>query len=90
MRQALAVSGATERKREGIEHKLDRLRGWSRNRIERWLAQVEADQWCPQISHPPQALINRLNGGYNGFSIFTTRMGYLKAGFVEGSTAATR
>jgi len=44
MRQALAVSGATERKREGIEHKLDRLRGWSRNRIERWLAQVEADQ----------------------------------------------
>src|SRR6266478_2501826 len=47
---ALAVSGATERaaerRREGIEHKLDRLRrkGWSRNRIERWLAQVEADQ----------------------------------------------
>ena len=44
MRQALAVSGATERKREGIEHKLDRLRGWSRNRIERWLVQVEADR----------------------------------------------
>ncbi len=47
---ALAASGATkraaERTREGIEHKLDRLRwkGWSRNRIERWLVQVEADQ----------------------------------------------
>jgi len=47
---ALAVSGTTERaaerKRESIEHKLDRLRrrGWSRNRIERWLAQLEADQ----------------------------------------------
>ena len=47
---ALAISGitdrATERKREGIEHKLDRLRrkGWSRSRIERWLAQVEADR----------------------------------------------
>jgi hypothetical protein len=47
---ALAVSGTTERvaerKREGVEHKLDRLRrkGWSQNRIERWLAQVEADQ----------------------------------------------
>jgi len=46
----LAVRGASERaaerKREGIEHKLDRLRrkGWRRNRIERWLAQVEADQ----------------------------------------------
>jgi len=46
---ALASSGTTERaaerKREGIEHKLDRLRrkGWSRNRIERWLAQVETD-----------------------------------------------
>ena len=51
---------------------------------------VPVVQWCPQISHPSQALINRLNGGYNGFSIFTTRMGYLKAGFVEGSTAATR
>jgi hypothetical protein len=47
---ALAVSNtsrrAAERKRASVEHKLDRLRrkGWSRNRIERWLAQVEADQ----------------------------------------------
>jgi len=46
---ALAVSGTTERaaehRHEAIEHKLDRLRrkGWSRNRIERWLVQVEAD-----------------------------------------------
>jgi hypothetical protein len=47
---ALAVSNtsrrAAERKRASVEHKLDRLRrkGWSCNRIERWLAQVEADQ----------------------------------------------
>src|SRR5207245_139524 len=46
----LAASGAmeraAERTREGIEHKLDRLRrkGWSRSRIDRWLVQVEADQ----------------------------------------------
>jgi hypothetical protein len=35
-----------ERKRESIEHKLARLRrkGWSDNRIERWLAQVQGDQ----------------------------------------------
>jgi len=40
--------------------------------------------------HPRRGWVTRLNGGYNGFSIFTTRMGYLKAGLVEGSTAATR
>ena len=28
--------------------------------------------------------------GYNGFSMFTTRMGYLNAELVEGSTAVTR
>ena len=40
------IDRAAERNREGIEHKLYRLRrkGWSRARIDRWLAQVEADQ----------------------------------------------
>jgi hypothetical protein len=47
---ALGIAANTERsaerKHERIEHKLDRFRrrGWSHARIERWLAQVEADQ----------------------------------------------
>ena len=47
---SLAVSAgkdrAAERQQEGIDHKVDRLRrkGWSRNRIERWVMQVEADR----------------------------------------------
>ena len=41
-----ATERATQRKRKLIEHKLDRLRrkGWSRNRVQRRLAQVEADE----------------------------------------------
>jgi len=46
---ALGIAANTnraKRTRESIEHKLDGLRrkGWSRTRIQRWLAQVEADR----------------------------------------------
>ncbi|HEY4885829.1 MAG TPA: hypothetical protein VII08_19560 [Myxococcales bacterium] len=43
---AAKMDRIAEHNRESIEHKLDRLqrKGWSRTRIERWLAQVEADQ----------------------------------------------
>jgi hypothetical protein len=38
----------------------------------------------------PRSRRRRRDSGYNGFSILTIRMGYLKAGFLEGSTAVTR
>jgi len=52
----LAIADSRERMAHGkdlrIEHKLERIRrkGWSPNRIERWLSQVEADR-DRQIEH---------------------------------------
>jgi hypothetical protein len=52
-----AAHRAALRKEEFIERKLDRLRrkGWSGNRVERWLAQVEADAKATAERHANEA-----------------------------------
>lgn len=74
---ALASGGpagrTSESKRDGMQHKVERFqrKGWSRHRIERWFAQVEADQ-ARRAKVKAELAAQEMRSGVTGYTMLST------------------